>query len=1131
MSTQFGFLAAEFPEVHSLATRAEGLARNDPRAACFYARLALETSVDWLYRSDGSLRRPYDDNLSSLIHEATFQRLVGVALTTKAKLIKDLGNRAVHNTRPVPVNDGVAAVRELFHFSYWLARTYARGEQPAGTLTFAPDRLPQTASVAVERLDQLKAAAERFTAAVQAREAAERASVEAKAAHEAEVAELRAEIARVKAENARTPDVHDYDEEATRDTFIDKLLEEAGWPCDRPGKDTEYRVTGMPYGSGEGFVDYVLWGDDGKPLAVVEAKRTRKDPRVGQQQAKVYADRLEAETGQRPIIFCSNGYEHWLWDDLRYPPRPVQGFLSKDELQRMILGRTSRASLAATEIDNNIVERYYQTRAIRRVAESFERDHVRKSLLVMATGSGKTRTVIALCDVMMRARWAHRILFLADRRSLVKQAANAFKAHLPWSSPVNLLSERDTTGRVYVSTYPTMMKLIDEMQDGRKRFGPGHFDMIVIDEAHRSVYKKYGAIFEYFDSFLVGLTATPKDEIDRDTYGLFDLQRGVPTDAYTLDEAVDDGFLVPCRAVSVPLRFQREGIRYDDLSDEEKDRWDEIEWAEDEAAPDSVAASAINKWLFNTDTVDKVLEHLMLHGQKVAGGDRLGKTIIFAKNQHHARFITERFDLAYPHLKGSFARCIVSSDPYSETLLDDFTQADKAPHIAISVDMLDTGVDVPEVVNLVFFKTIRSRTKFWQMLGRGTRLCENLFGPGQDKAFFTVFDFCQNFEFFNQNPTITEVAGGTSLAKKLFTTRVGLIAALDGVVEAKGPDGAPEGLQSLRDGLAHRLVDEVAGMTPDNFIVRPRRRLVEKYASPAAWARLGLEETTELTTEVAGLPTAYSDDDQGAKEFDLLVLRAQLAVLQADAGFASLRDKIVKIASQLEELANVPMVAQQLELIEEIQTDAYWQDVTAPILEAARKRLRDLVKLIEPRDRPVVFTEFEDEIGDGVEVKVTGVAAGTDMAAFRRKARHFLREHENHIAILKVRRNEQLTPTDLEELERIFVTEGFAVEEVQKVGQEVGLGLFVRSLVGLDREAAKAAFSGFQAGRTLSANQLEFLNLVIDYLTDKGQMDPALLYESPFTDIDPMGVSGVFELGDAKAVVAVIDGVRRTAAA
>ena len=393
----------------------------------------------------------------------------------------------------------------------------------------------------------------------------------------------------------------------------------------------------------------------------------------------------------------------------------------------------------------------------------------------MATGSGKTRTVIALIDQLMRANWIKRALFLADRVALVKQAVGAFKTHLPSVAPVNLVTDKQTEGRLYLSTYPTMMGLIDEVQNGVRRFGSGHFDLIVIDEAHRSVYRKYRAIFDYFDSLLVGLTATPRDEIDRDTYSLFELERGVPTDSYDLDEAVADGYLVPLKAVSVPLKFQREGIHYDDLSDEEKEAWDALEWTEDGEVPESVDASAVNKWLFNADTVDKVLEHLMTHGLKVEEGDRLGKTIIFAKNSKHAQFIAERFDANYPHLKGHFARVIDYQTTYAQSLIDDFSNPVKAPHIAISVDMLDTGIDVPEVVNLVFFKIVRSKTKFWQMIGRGTRLRPDLFGPGRHKEHFLVFDFCQNFEFFNQNPKLTEGALGTSLGAKLFKARVELV--------------------------------------------------------------------------------------------------------------------------------------------------------------------------------------------------------------------------------------------------------------------------------------------------------------------------------------------------------------------
>jgi type I restriction enzyme R subunit len=385
-------------------------------------------------------------------------------------------------------------------------------------------------------------------------------------------------------------------------------------------------VAGMPNNLGKGFVDYVLWGDDGKPLALVEAKRTRKDANVGQQQAKLYADCLQTQFGQRPIIFYSNGYEHWLWDDANYPPRSVQGFFKKDELELLIQRRTSRKKLGEAVINADIIERYYQSRAVRRIGVTFEVDNQRKALLVMATGSGKTRTVIALADVLMRCNWAKRILFLADRVALVKQAVNAFKTHLPDSSPVNLVTEKNTEGRVFVSTYPTMMGLIDDSADGQRRFGVGHFDLIIIDEAHRSVYQKYRAIFDYFDCLLVGLTATPKDEIDHNTYGLFDLESGMPTDVYALDDAVAEGYLVPPKAISVPLKFQRKGIKYAELTEEEKERWDAIEWAEDGTVPDAVDSAALNKWLFNTDTVDKVLEHLMTRSEKVAGGDPIHRT-------------------------------------------------------------------------------------------------------------------------------------------------------------------------------------------------------------------------------------------------------------------------------------------------------------------------------------------------------------------------------------------------------------------------------------------------------------------------------------------------------------------------
>ncbi|MGE0441239.1 MAG: DEAD/DEAH box helicase family protein [Polyangiaceae bacterium] len=1135
--SQFAFLEREWSAVFDAAARAEAAVHSDPRTACFYARRALELAVAWAYKHDAALQLPYQDNLSALIHEPSFKQAAGEAVFSKARVINTLGNRAVHGHRAIPPDDALVSVRELFHVTYWLARTYGRLARPAPGLAFNAAALPKPTPAPSQTAEQLQ----RLETDLRNRDERLAALLADKTTLDEELKRLRAEVATAKQAAAAQPDTHDYSEAETRDYFIDLLLKEAGWALAHP-RDREFEVQGMPTPKGQGFVDYVLWGDDGKPLGLVEAKRTRRDPRAGQQQAKLYADCLERQFGRRPVIFYSNGYDHWLWDDTRYPPRRVQGFYKKGELELLIQRRETRRRLGEAPISSTIVERHYQTRAIRRVAEAFERDHDRKALLVMATGAGKTRTVIALADLLMRCNWAKRVLFLADRVALVNQAVNAFKRHLPDASPVNLVAEKDAEGRVYVSTYPTMMGLIDDTADGQRRFGPGHFDLVIIDEAHRSVFQKYRAIFDYFDSLLVGLTATPKDEVDRNTYGLFDLEDGVPTDAYSLEEAVRDGFLVPPQAVSVPLKFQREGIKYEDLSEEDKDQWDALEWDDEGNVPDRIEAEAVNRWLFNKDTVDKVLEHLMTRGLKVAGGDRLGKTIIFAKNQQHAEFIAERFDANYPRLKGAFTRVITFKTEYVQSLIDDFSIKDKAPHIAISVDMLDTGIDVPEVVNLVFFKLVRSKTKFWQMLGRGTRLCPDLFGPGQHKELFYLFDYCQNLEYFSQDIPGTEGYSAESLAKRLFDARLELISALDGrpkealtaaVREATAVYGDPKTEDEVRRVVAELLQREVASMNVDNFIVRPHRRLVEKYAKPEAWAALAVEAMSELSHEVAGLPTELDPENEEAKRFDLLALKVQLALLASDPGFERLRDRVKDLAGLLAEKDAIPMVREQMPLIQDVLTDEWWQDVTVPMLESMRRRLRGLVQLIDKRQRKPVYTDFEDLIGGETDVSLPGFAVGTDQAKFRAKAQAFLRQHLDHVVIAKLRTNKPLTATDLAELERMLSGSGAgAPEEVRRAAVEArGLGLFVRSLVGLDRAAAKAAFSAFYGTKALTANQLEFVNLIVDHLTAHGVMEPARLYESPFTDLTPRGPDGLFAKGDLDELVRVLDDVRSTAMA
>ena len=1084
----------------------------DPRAACFYARRALEFAVQWLYKAESALTLPYQDSLAALLAEPTFVALATMRIAAKARIIKDQGNRAVHTQKVITQYDALTACRELFQFTYWLAHRYARGARPAPELSFNDTLLPKTSPVPPQTQKKL----EELAASLAAKDESLAELLKDKTALDKEIQRLRAEVAAAKSANEAAPDTHDYNEAETRDAFIDLLLKEAGWALDQE-RDREFPVLGMPNNTGEGFVDYVLWGENGKPLAVVEAKRTKRGPEEGRQQAKLYADCLEKQFGQRPLIFYSNGYDHWLWDDAFYPPRPVQGFYTRDELKLAIDRRTTRKPLDTVASDSEIVGRYYQERAIRKVAAALERKQ-RKALLVMATGAGKTRTVIALDDVLQRANWVKRVLFLADRNALVKQAVNAFKRHLPSSSPVNLVTERDEDGRVYVCTYQTMMGLIDEMKGGQKRFGPGYFDLIVIDEAHRSVYKKFGAIFEYFDSLLVGLTATPKDEVDRNTYGLFDLENGVPTDEYSLDEAVRDKWLVPSLSVSVPLKFVREGIVYDELSDAEKEEWDELDWGEDAEAPDRVTSEAVNRWLFNEDTVDKVLEYLMTKGHTVAGGDRLGKTIIFAKNHAHAEFIAKRFDANYPHHAGHFARVIDFKVEYAQSLIDDFSTKDKAPHIAISVDMLDTGIDVPEVVNLVFFKLVRSKTKFWQMVGRGTRLCPDLFGPGKDKKNFYIFDFCGNLEFFRQQVPTTDGGSAPGLNERLFGQRVELIAELDGALARQQDDG----LAGLRAATASLLREQVTAMPLDNFLVRAKRRLVERYSDQEVWDHLGVAEQGELVRDVAALPSALMDSDQDAKQFDLILLALQLTMLRVEPRFEELKKAVIAIASALMEKQAIPMVRDQMLLIEEVQTDQFWEAVTVPELEQVRVRLRALVKFIEKSRRVPVYTNFEDELRAAEHVALPGISTGVDAERFREKALAFLRDKLEEPALHKVRWNEPLTAADLESLEQMLVEAGVGTAEQVKIvaRQEHGLGLFLRSLVGLDRVAAKRAFSRFIEEQQLNASQLDFVNLIIDHLTQCGWMRPEQLYSSPFTDEFSAGPNAVFP--DIKAIQTIV---------
>ncbi|QXC60784.1 DEAD/DEAH box helicase family protein [Aquihabitans sp. G128] len=1138
--SQFSFLEVEFSDQFVLAEWAERHALSDPGPAVIHARKALESGVKWMFEHDRALPRPWEDKLNAYVNEPAFKDLANGLVYKAAKKIQRAGNAAVHESKEPTQLEAVEVISALFQFCFFLAFTYGRTTKPDPTVKFDPRALPRPGTseqVSLKERQELeqRLADEAHNNARARQRVAELSNTveELEAKHAALIEEVAA--AKKAAAAAAVPiEAHDWSELETRRYKIDALLAEAGWML-TAGRDREFEVHGMPSGSGVGFVDYVLWGDDGLPLAIVEAKKTLTSPLTGQQQAKLYADCLEQMTGQRPVIFYSNGYEHWLWDDTRFAPRSVQGFLTKDELALLIQRRTSTVPLASLVIDDEIVERYYQRRAIQAISERFEIDKQRKSLLVMATGAGKTRTVIALVDLLMRAGLVKRVLFLADRTALVNQAVNAFKQHLPDSAPVNLVTEPNETGRVYLSTYQTMVGKIDQYRpDGTRRFGVGYFDLVVIDEAHRSVYRKYRGIFDYFDALLVGLTATPKDEVDKNTYDLFDLETGVPTGAYALDDAIDDGFLVPPRGVSIETKFLRSGIRYADLSEEERDVWDELEWGEDEDGnpldpPEQVDAAALNKFLFNEDTVDKVLERVMTDGIKVAGGDRLGKTIIFAKNQRHADYIYERFVANYPHLdNGNFARVITHSVKYGQSLIDDFSIQDKAPHIAISVDMLDTGIDVPEVVNLVFFKLVRSKTKFWQMIGRGTRLCPNLFGPGEEpenhKTHFNVFDFCQNLEYFSQPLVPAEGSGGTPLSELIFQTRLELIQTFDSI----------HAHDDERAAVAQVLRTAIASMNPNNFLVRPHLELVERFRQDQPWDTLTVGDLAALADRVAKLPAELDSEHEDAKRFDVLLLNAQLGVLRGEP-FERQRRKIMAIAGALEDQQAIPVIAAQLELIQDIQHDEWWLYVSYPMLEEVRKRLRLLVQLIERSRKGVLYSDFQDVIGETTSIDLPGTggtsAGSTEFLQFRKKAEHFLKDHLADDVVAKVRSGAPLTDADLAELQRILVAAGIGDDATfaaasSKAGS---FGRFVRSLVGLDRNAAKLAFADFLDDKRYSKNQIEFVNLIINELTERGLVEAARVYETPYDGLAPQGPEAIFVEADLDKLFATLDDLTASA--
>ena len=1141
--SNFQFLHTAWPEIYREAQEAESLTLTSPKACAIICRSALEKTVRWLYANDPDLQEPYDTNLSSLMHERCFKDILKPSMFREINLIRKLGNNAAHGGKAKP-DEALILIKHLFRFLSFLAIYYA--EEEPQIRAFDENIIPtgKEDDLKLAELQHLEKKLEKQNEA--ARLKRERLEEQAKEI-ETLKAQLVAKEEEVKARKEERAKNHEIEKEIpllvsearTRKLYIDQSLKGSGWDKLREGYELEYEVKGMPAStnpSGIGYVDYVLWGDDGKPLAVVEAKKTMADPRKGKQQAKLYADCLEQMHGQRPLIFYTNGFETFLWDDQFYPEREVSGFYTKDELQLAVDRRKDRHDLKDFKVNAAISGRYYQMEAVKRVAESFSRydsngrlsGGSRKGVLVMATGSGKTRTAISIVDMLTKSRWAKRVLFLADRNALVSQAKRNFSELLPNLSSIDLTKEKEDSGtRLVFSTYPTIMNKVDSVKTDDNRFyGPGHFDLIIIDEAHRSVYQKYGAIFEYFDSLLIGLTATPKKEIDRNTYELFDIQDDNPTFAYELDQAVKDGFLVPPRALDIPIKFPREGIKYNDLSEREKKEYEE-KFGDPTTgeAPDEIGGEALNRWLFNTSTVDKALEYLMENGIKVQGGDKIGKTIIFAKNHDHALFIEKRFNMMFPEHKGDFLRVIDNYETKAQDLLEKFCDEhiEVDPQIAVSVDMMDTGVDAPRVVNLIFFKMVKSYTKFWQMIGRGTRLCPNLFGPDEDKENFLIFDLCGNLEFFEENPEGLPGNAVRSLTQRIFEMK------LDVVMAIREADNSTKVERELAEHYAASLYNQVKNFDIDRFMVKAKLRYVTEYSNKSRWENLNKGDVLDIKANLASLTLPDTDDHELARRFDILMLTLKLAMLTGREPSKYI-SKVGLTARSLAKKKNIPAIGAHMKLIEEIQTEAFWKKANVKRLEEVRVALRDLIKFLDTENKINVYTSIEDEIDPALVKERPVIQYGMSAKPYRDRVETYIRKNKNHLTIYKLRNNEPITSTELTELEKmLFVEEvGTKQDYVVEFGDQP-LGAFIRSIVGLNVNAAKKAFAVFLKAGNLTADQMTFIDNIIMFLEKNGIVEPSMLFEPPFTDVNDQGLLGVFDDAEANRVISILERINSNA--
>lgn len=1065
--TNFDYLKdeKEFDSFVDIAIVAEKTYVIDAGTCMINCRRAMEMAIKWMYSVDRELTLPYQDNLRSLMNTDVFRDIIGTDLWNRLEFIRRYGNEAAHTSGDKIKNVARICLKNLFYFTDFIACCYGENYVEKEYDESLLDQ--KEASEVTEKINETEL----------------QTLIEENKALKAELSERR-----LQQQSDYVPKPLDLSEYQTRKLYIDAMLIDAGWT---EGKDwiNEVELPGMPNKSEVGYADYVLYDDSHYPLAVIEAKRTCVDVSKGRQQGKLYCDLIEKKYKRRPVLFLTNGFETRIVDN-QYPERKVSSFYSKRDLEKQFNLQKEKSHLKYVMVDKNIAGRYYQEAAIKAVCEAFDKRNRRKALLVMATGSGKTRTVIGLVDVLLQNGWIKNILFLADRNSLVTQAKRNFVNLLPDLSATNLVEDKDNyNAHAVFSTYQTMMNCIDSVkEDDKKLYTCGHFDLIICDEAHRSIYNKYKDIFTYFDAPIVGLTATPKDEIDKNTYEIFELENGVPTYGYELAQAVKDGYLVDFMSIETEMKFITDGIQWDQLSDEEKEEYEDTFIDEDGKVPDMINASALNAWVFNEDTIKKVLHILFDYGIKIDYGQKIGKTIIFAKNHAHAEKIFEIFNKEYPELNG-YVKVIDNYINYAQSAIDEFSEGNKLPQIAISVDMLDTGIDIPEVVNLVFFKKVMSKAKFWQMIGRGTRLCPNLI-DGKEKEKFYIFDFCGNFEFFRMQKSKVS-ASMIAIQGAIFHLKFQIVYKLQDLAYQT------DELKAWRKKLVDEMVVKVKELNRDQFNVHQHLKWVDLYSNPDHYNTLTYEDTLIIGEELA--PLIKPDGDEiSAVRFDALLYGIELAQL-AEKKYTRARKDLLKKVKAVSEIANIPEIQMQADLIHQVLHTDYLENAGISEFENIRENLRDLMKYI-PRGKVQYDTHFEDDILN-IEWHESNLE-DDDLQNYKAKIEYYIHQHEkDNPVISKLKENKPLDEEDIKQLESVLWSQLGTKQDYYSEFGDKPLGEFVREIVGLDMNAAKEAFSKYMDETVLNSNQIYFVNQIVEYIVRNGTMkDLSVLQDSPFTD-------------------------------